>query len=149
MIPGPCDAQVSLVDVYPTVLELAGIECDSPIEGRCLVLAMRGKAFEIVPVFSETRLRDPLRRCVRTPAQKVIVSSDGSRELYDLRRDPGELVNRASSDQAVLSELEGGLSAFASRCREIREALVTPETESKRPLDRETFERLRALGYLK
>ena len=123
-------ALVSLVDVMPTVLEVAGI--DAPADH------MQGKS--LVPfsgpvshnhVFSEFgRPRNMIERlharfpghdfsafdrglqCVRTPDYKLIVGSDGTEELYHLTEDPGETQNRASELSDVMADLHCALSTW-------------------------------------
>ena len=60
-----------------------------------------------------------------------------SRELYDLRRDPGETRSLHESPPAILSELEAVLGENAHATKRDR-APLTPEER----------ERLKALGYI-
>jgi Tfp pilus assembly protein PilF len=63
-------------------------------------------------------------------------------ELYDLRRDPGETRDVGADDPERARALDAELDAILADSA--RRALVAPT----RPIDRETEEMLRALGYL-
>ena len=69
---------------------------------------------------------------------KLILSSAGGRELYDLRRDAGEAVDRSAEEPARRERLEGFLGVPAA----------PPPGRVQVPRDAEALERLRALGYL-
>lgn len=73
---------------------------------------------------------------------KVIQNPDGTEELYDLRRDPGERTDRVPLGET--SGLSGTLSAWRV------DNLVTPGAPSAEALSREAAkrERLRSLGYV-
>jgi arylsulfatase A-like enzyme len=97
IVPGSC----GLVDVAPTILELAGVSPADPLDGTSLLAsAARGR-----PVPAEEERRVPLpdggeRRLraysVRTQAAKYVVTFDlktsevVAEELFDLQADPAE-----------------------------------------------------------
>jgi arylsulfatase A-like enzyme len=72
---------------------------------------------------------------------KLVEHSDGTRELYDLSRDPTETQDLASAEAGIADRLSRRLQEFKAR---------TPRrfaaTDGK--LDEETLRRLRALGYI-
>jgi arylsulfatase A-like enzyme len=77
---------------------------------------------------------------------KLIRSSDGRHELYDLERDPAESDDRFAADPATANRLMQALEAWEAEraaARGSRAALVAPAA-----LDDALRERLRALGYL-
>lgn len=97
---------VEMVDLFPTVLDLAGIAHPAHLEGRSLVPLLRnpdaawdGAAFS--SVFGSYSIRTDDWRYTRY--------YDGSEELYDLRIDPHEWTNRASV--ATLATTKAGLAA--------------------------------------
>jgi choline-sulfatase len=137
------DAQTSLIDVAPTLLDLAGVSAGLPqAEGRTLRPLLAGTKGGSDPVYCETLSPwityhwAPLR-AVRTTEWKYIRAP--KRELYDLRSDPGERVNLISSRPQEAQRLDQSLSAFLAR---------SGESASRRQPTAEERERLRSLGYL-
>ena len=141
---GRSAAQVSTVDLMPTVLDLAGLPPQDGIDGRSLarlVLNPRGDWRGVA--YSETyfprfhygwqhlrALRDGQWKYVEAPTP----------ELYDVRKDPGETSNV--------------YKAFSRRAEDLRLALErlagsgVQAAPDKDNLDPETLQRLAALGYV-
>jgi arylsulfatase A-like enzyme len=106
------------IDLAPTIAALAGVAAPGA-EGRSLVPLLAGRAppwrhdFLIEHVQGKFSPDPPTYCAVRTERYLFTVYATGERELYDLRRDPFELDNRAGdpalrSVQATLaSELDG------------------------------------------
>jgi arylsulfatase A-like enzyme len=100
------DAFAMNIDIAPTVLRASGAEArDLVIDGRALqqVLAEPGLGHDrflaiYVPpaVVSNLNLDLPAGEGVRTWHYKYLKYTDGSEELYDLRRDPFEATNVAA-----------------------------------------------------
>ena len=74
---------------------------------------------------------------------KLIQSSDGEHELYDLESDPGEMENLFARRSNVADEMRGRLERFKSG----REEMLKPGEEAIAPTP-EQIEELKALGYL-
>ncbi len=98
---GRVDAPVSLLDLFPTLLELGGVPAEAirtPLDGRSLVPALRGESLS-GPVFVEHidgGTAAP-RVCVRDGSKKLVVSRAYPPQLYDLSSDPLELRNLAGT----------------------------------------------------
>ena len=92
--PGNTEDLVSLMDIGPTILETAGIEVPTYMEGRSLMPYLKGEA--IAPrefVFCE----DNYQIMMRSSDHKLVYYiGQAEGELYDLRQDPDELYNRWS-----------------------------------------------------
>ena len=75
---------------------------------------------------------------------KLISSTAGKRELYDLIADPKEKKNLFNPDDDVPKELEMRLSDWL-------ESLEFKDKQADKPykLDRNTLDRLKSLGYVK
>ncbi|MFA6433791.1 MAG: sulfatase [Elusimicrobiales bacterium] len=103
------DRRVRLIDLMPTILDLAGIPPDASAQGRSLkFLLTDGTDPGREPaVFSESAVGGKVIysgrwKLIRTPRKT---------ELYDLERDPGEKRDLAGSERETVEALEGALSA--------------------------------------
>jgi hypothetical protein len=74
---------------------------------------------------------------------KLIVASDGSRELYDLQADPGESKDLSSAHDEIIEDLSWRLHAHLDR----REAYRGNGSPAE-PMPEATKQQLRSLGYL-
>lgn len=102
-IPTPC----SSLDIFPTILEAAGIskEQGKPgLEGESLIPAIKGDASFRPPRSFFWRMGP--QHAVRSGEWKMTVRSGGQPELYNLRLDVGESKNLASQEPGKLSELQ-------------------------------------------
>jgi arylsulfatase A-like enzyme len=86
-------APVSLMDIYPTLTELAGLERPAHVEGMSLVPLLKSPdlAWDH-PVLSTYGYRN---HAVTSEHYRYIRYVDGSEELYDLTDDPNEWTNLA------------------------------------------------------
>ncbi len=90
---------VSLLDLFPTFLDLAGVENEAAtnqLDGRSLLPALEGKPLE-GSVFAEHidgGTAAP-RVCVRDGNKKIVISEAYPDQFYDLDSDPLELTNLA------------------------------------------------------
>ena len=138
---------VSLADLTPTLLELAGIEHEAVFQGRSLVplLASReAPGFAGRAVFSEQG-EGGAAFAARRGSEKWILDWRGQSLHFDLGGDPGE--EAASVDPAALARGRAVQRAYdedAARVRAGQVADPEPETE----LDPATEAELRALGYI-
>jgi len=145
-------APVSLVDLAPTLLDLLGVEGALPRrQGRSLAPALTGGAEldPLQPVFLQRRLYEveslrgvPVRGAklaVRVgPLKYLEAQAEGTRELYDLSADPGELSNLATTRVGDVKRLQAVLVQWLSR---------TPQANAG-GVSQDDAERLRALGYV-
>jgi len=130
------DRPARLVDVLPTLLELAAIEAPT-VDGRSLIARAGSELAR--PVYSETFY--PRLHYGWSELTSLIDSDhhyiDGPNpELYEMNTDPGERRNVAGSDRAVLAGLRRDLAGYDRTLRE-------PE-----PASGEAAARLASLGYL-
>ena len=89
----------SNVDLAPTILQLAGAKPLRTLDGHSLLPELRDPthAVDHDAILIESGKNDvgaPVYAGLRTRRYKYVEYRDGERELYDLRRDPGELHNR-------------------------------------------------------
>ena len=134
---------VSLVDVLPTLLDLAGVpdEDRTPVDGTSL-LGLLEEERPLRPVLSEYHLEKVHAPCfmVRRGRFKYIVVHGHDRRLFDLETDPGELHDLAPLPEhaAVVAELHGlVLAAFdpdrlaAEGAASIRRRVVVTEAMAR------------------
>jgi choline-sulfatase len=105
---------VSLIDVAPTLLSLAGVSDHGlELDGVSLASALAGGALERPPVIAEYHAEGVLApsAMVRSDRYKLIVSGSDPELLFDLDADPRELHDLAASSPAVVAELRAALDA--------------------------------------
>ncbi len=143
------DDPVGLVDVYPTLAELAELPRPEGVMGRGLTDLAHGRpaAPRQFPLLAETYRPEAPRdkralvldgwKLIRTmhPSERVVD------ELYDLRSDPDELQDLVVTQPGVASELAGELDAVVA-------AIGTGATPRGARLSQEELANLRALGYM-
>jgi choline-sulfatase len=136
-----------LVDVYPTVLEMLGVQppVAKELDGRSLASALRGGtqpeeagtyAESLVPLvhfgWSDLRvLREGKWKYIAAPRP----------ELYDLTNDPGETTNVVAAHRPRVDAMRGALGAILAR-----ENRTAAGSRAALPVDQ--LERLGALGYV-
>lgn len=140
------DAQVSSVDVLPSVLALTGIDPPAEVHGRSLVpLMFDPREVETVYAYGESMTPNlqfgwSSLHFLRSARYKVIKAPRP--ELYDLATDPEEKTNVYEGQRPVAREMLARLDALMERTGR---GAPAPEAAN---LDQETLERLSALGYV-
>ena len=149
---GRVDANVSLIDVLPTVLELTGLDAGPGLDGRSLVgLGDPQRRAEL-----EADLRDRALFAHRTSDEQdrdtwavvrgslKLIEVDGEPpRLYDLAVDPGELDDLAQTRPEQLEELRGALRAMQARAA----AWGGTDDDVQIEMTEELYEELQRLGY--
>ena len=141
------DVVVSIADVFPTVLDLLGIDAPASLDGKSLLRPSeslnRSVYMETLAPYFDNGW-SPLYG-LRRHGDKYILAP--TPEYYDLNVDPGELVNlfetakggaKAARDN-LATTLAGQLAASAP----LEAVVATAQT-----LDPEAIRRLEALGYV-
>ncbi|MCH7227326.1 sulfatase [Haloferula sp. A504] len=99
------EAPVSLLDIFPTLVELCGLECGQPLDGNSLVPLLTGadKDWD-KPV---TISHGPGNFAIRQGPWRLIRYADSSEELYNIQEDPKEFTNLAAvpGHEATLNAL--------------------------------------------
>ncbi len=89
-----CGRPAELLDLYPTLLELAGLPARPDLDGLSLAPQLRdATAPRERPALTT---HNPGNHAVRSERWRFIRYADGSEELYDVRADPNEWTNRAA-----------------------------------------------------
>jgi arylsulfatase A-like enzyme/tetratricopeptide (TPR) repeat protein len=128
------------IDVAPTLLDYAGLPAKG-MEGRSLRRAAAGETLGDEPAYAES-LHSQLQygwaplHAWRTARFKLIEAPRV--ELYDLEADGGETRDRSAKDPARVESMR----------RALQRAMATTTPSAGQALDRETAEKLAALGYV-
>ncbi|MEO7649150.1 MAG: sulfatase/phosphatase domain-containing protein [Bryobacteraceae bacterium] len=111
---------VTQTDLAPTLAAAAGIEWPTKVDGFDLAKNRNQRDAVYSEYYSQQRVASPIRT-IRTRRWKLNWYDSGSKELYDLKKDPRELNNLAGADLAskVQAELEGKLEAWRPAMREL------------------------------
>ncbi|HRR26506.1 MAG TPA: sulfatase-like hydrolase/transferase [Acidobacteriota bacterium] len=143
--PAVVEDPVSLVDIAPTILDLAGIPVPETMQGRSLVPLLSGRPVEQRSLYAESYIPflhfgwSPLRS-IRVGNYKYIEAPRP--ELYDLAEDPGETRNIFRDSRVVAEQLDGRLRRFVERF----ERPSAPN--SGNVPDPEVIDNLMSLGYV-
>jgi len=111
-------AMVSSVDLAPTIADLVGVRPDTAFDGVSLAPLLREDSREgrTGEVFAEWVGDDriPAWWELRRPGWTYIELATGERELYDMRRDPYELVNLATDPRQAprIERMSVALAAY-------------------------------------
>ena len=102
-----------LVDLYPTLAELAGLQPKTPLDGASLVPMLHDPAATVKDA-AFTQVRNGYS--VRTDRWRYMEWEAGEQgtQLYDMDKDPGETTNLAADARhaATISELKARLAAY-------------------------------------
>ena len=90
-----CDAAVSLIDIYPTLVELCSLPAMKGLEGTSLTAQLDDvEARRSEPAITTWHYNN---HSIRGPRWRYIRYRDGSEELYNHHVDPNEHVNQAAN----------------------------------------------------
>ena len=150
VLPSQVPQNVSIIDVLPTVAELAGLEPVADWDGRSLVSPLTRPGGENNhdprPVFSHRRQTGPnsVREIwsVITAAWHLIELVDRD-ALYDLVADPQEATNLIAERPEVAARLKEELAGFRERQHSAEPNTIDVE------IDEGKLNELRSLGYVR
>ena len=113
MKPGRSDSIVELLDLYPTLSELAGLDVPDTVQGTSLVKVLEEPTAKVKP----GAISFNKGHSFRTDRWHYMRYTDGTAELYDMDNDPDQLANLARSEQhaEIRSELDQQLNTRLKR----------------------------------
>jgi arylsulfatase A-like enzyme len=138
-------ARARLVDVAPTLLEIAGAAIPSQMQGQSLLRIAKASPGADQPVYSTSDF--PQRgfgwsSLESWRAGKYLYIRAPRPELYDLSSDPGATHNLAQSSKATLETIAAQLDAFDRRFSDSGKAAGGTELTSSE------MQKLASLGYI-
>lgn len=145
---------VGLIDLAPTLLDLAGLPSAAEAEGESLRPLLEGDREDgarRIYAFTESGYSQDYQRSITTERYKLVYVPDpGDQqvmqgrelELYDLHEDPGETKNLIDEQPEVARLL------WARLARWMEAGGTTARAPRTVRLDRKTEEQLRSLGYI-
>ncbi|MCP4886494.1 MAG: sulfatase [Planctomycetaceae bacterium] len=92
---GRTQSLVELVDIFPTLSELAGLDIPKSVQGRSLVPILRDPTATI----KDSAISFNKGHSLRTDRWHFMRYNDGTTELYDMERDPQQITNRSADPQ--------------------------------------------------
>ena len=152
------DSQVTLLDVFPTLLDAAGFTPPADAEGESLVAWLRGDAAKRDAIFSDfyDKRGFNLQVARRTPEAKTIQHFNrithprrGSLEYFELAGDAAESDNRADQHPAEVSaSVEAMTGWLEQQWHAHQRAESGAGGNASIEIDEETQKRLESLGYV-
>jgi arylsulfatase A-like enzyme len=139
---------VELIDIMPTILDLAGIEPVRPLQGRSLLPLITGAPESWKETAFSEHAWEGRRRAVTSPSLHVLTSlQNGELEVYDYHADPLEQRSLAEADPA--RETRSLLRALLDWSLEQSDIAAREGTGTESlALDAEAEAELRGLGYV-
>ena len=138
--------QVRLIDIMPTILDLVNIKKNKEIQGQSLAGILKGEEKpEDRTAFSATRYAQihfnwSEMQSWRTRDWKYIKSTEP--ELYNISKDPGEMVNLIDKRKDIAQSMEKDLDEF------FKKTSAPEKKENKIEVDEQTKQQLMSLGYV-
>ena len=109
-------ARASLVDVAPTILEIAGVPIPSQMQGQSLLRIAKANTDQAAYSISDFPRRAFGWSSLESwRVGKYLYIRAPKPELYDLSADPGATRNLAQTSKATLETIAGQLDAFDRR----------------------------------
>ena len=128
---GSARALAELVDLYPTLADLAGLKPTTPLDGVSLAPMLQDPAASVKNA-AFTQVRDGY--AIRTDRWRYIEWQEGQRgsQLYDMDTDPGETTNLADAapHAEMVKELRARIAAYRAAVsgRPVAGAAPAPST---------------------
>jgi arylsulfatase A-like enzyme len=149
---------VSLVDLLPTMLDVARVDAPGEIDGLSMLPLTEGRqvsraaiygAFFDKPSFNLQVTRRTAHGKVIQHFNRITHPRRHPVEYYDLADDPGERRNLVSERRAEVVEQLDSLAGFLDDAWSINQHLASAaKGENRIELDSATVERLKSLGYM-
>ncbi|HIK60545.1 MAG TPA: DUF4976 domain-containing protein [Planctomycetes bacterium] len=112
--PAVSSSLAQLMDLYPTLVEMCGLELPEHLQGRSLAPVLNdpeARIHEFVHCAFGSQLR--VHHLIRTERHAYMAWANGTAELYDMDDDPEQFTNLAGAEDSdeVLATLKGHLKS--------------------------------------
>ncbi|MCA9129257.1 MAG: sulfatase [Planctomycetales bacterium] len=106
---GRSNSLVELVDIFPTLSQLAGLDIPSSVQGESLVPILQDPEAKV----KECAFSFDQGVAIRTQRWHYLQYNDGTHELYDMQEDPHQFTNLADKEafQATVQDLRDKIIA--------------------------------------
>ncbi|MBI5092514.1 MAG: sulfatase [Candidatus Hydrogenedentes bacterium] len=139
---------VQLLDIGPTLLDIIGAPPNMQFQGASLVGLMRGgtaaafQARSLYCIGQQPEWKGMAKR------DWYLFDDDGKVGLFHFPSDPGQNHDVAAQQEAVAKAMADELTRYAAEQEAVRNALGTEPGSAALPVDPQTAQQLKALGYL-
>ncbi len=129
------------IDIMPTILEMAGIEVPHQAQGKSLVSLMNGA--NTSPLNEYIFAEIPQGKSIHSKEWKLLVNSNGEKDLFHIRLDQQERHNVYSTNKPIAKKLEAELKKWESSLVSYKDK----EYPFATGIDKAGQERIRKTGY--
>jgi arylsulfatase A-like enzyme len=146
------DSRVSINSIMPTVLDICRIEYDpKSLSAKSLkpLMDTNTSAGDRNIISSQLFYFEQRQSLCFDNFKYIQWLESGKQELYDLAKDPGESINLANEFPEVIKQMKQILATEKAYFQTIKQQYDLPSNKSSEPLDKETIEALKSLGYIK
>jgi arylsulfatase A-like enzyme len=142
---GTVDRIVELIDLMPTLAEIAGAEVPPAVQGRSLLPLIEGAGKPpYVAIAESTALGG--QRAIALGGYRLLESpTQDTAMIFNLAVDPLELDDISATEDKRVEVMRRHLDDWGKM---VAVSSLDPELRTEEELDAETLERLRSLGYI-
>ena len=141
LAPAEVERPVSQVDIFSTVLSLAGFSPSIPADVQGKDLFSAGESQDVLSEYWDDN-RNQFSRAFFSGHFKLVTDPTGRYELYDLENDPGETKDLSLVQPDLLNGLRARLN---DKLKSMPQRKIQVDEKKKKQLER----LLRSLGYLR
>lgn len=141
---------VQLIDLTPTMLEIAGLPPCPQFRGRSLLACAKAQSMRALPqrlIYSFSG-SDSAMSVTKGSWKLMIEPERGGSALFDLAEDPKQLHDVSASHPEVGASLEEALLAHCREERKEHDRLLSLQQSHVYEIEPDKVEAIRALGYL-
>ena len=142
MSAGVISGVVETIDLMPTLLDLAGAPLPAGIQGQSLLPMIQGEGQPPYLAFGESSFFGGQRFVAMAGYQMILSVAGDDVELYNFLEDPLALDDLSAHEPDRIAVLRRKLDSWAEM---VESATLGQEAA---PLDEETLEQLKSLGYV-